>query len=207
MEWSWLIANSKGFIEPAIDSENRLELQGIADGMNAAGVPMTYDEIVTYNAQMELWGYAGGRWPPKSFTDGIDVVKTPKESCSSFIATGQMTKDGGIVLGHNTMGDYVEALANVVIDIQPAAGHRILMQTQQVKGFIHSGTDFFITDAGLVGSETTIEVLRHFFGRRASWKLVRMRRATQDATNIDWQWCAIMKKGNNGGYANSLAHR
>ena len=29
-----------------------------------------------------------------------------------------------------------------------------------------------------------------------------MRRATQDAANID-QWCAIMKKGNNGGYANA----
>jgi len=29
-----------------------------------------------------------------------------------------------------------------------------------------------------------------------------MRRATQDASTID-DWCAIMKKGNNGGYANA----
>src|SRR5580658_5011120 len=54
MEWSWLIAHTKGFIEPAIDAENRAELQGIADGMSAAGFPMTYSEIVTYNAQIEL---------------------------------------------------------------------------------------------------------------------------------------------------------
>ncbi len=27
---------------------------------------------------------------------------------------------------------------------------------QAFVGFIHSGTDFFVTDAGLVGSETTI---------------------------------------------------
>ena len=80
-----------------------------------------------------------------------------------------MTKDGGIVLGHNTMDDYVEALANVVIDIKPAAGHRILMQTQP--GWIHSGTDFFITDAGLVGSETTIGGFRAFFGKRRSRSL------------------------------------
>ena len=35
-----------------------------------------------------------------------------------------------------------------------------------------------------------------------SSSIVRMRRATQDASNID-EWCAIMRKGNNGGYANA----
>jgi hypothetical protein len=198
MEWSWLIANTKGFIEPGIDPEDRTELQGIVEGMTAAGVPMTYDEIVTYNAEIELTWYW---WPiaAKTLTDGIDVVKKPRESCSSFIATGHMTKDGGIVLGHNTMDDYIEAFANVIIDIKPATGHRILMQTQP--GWIHSGTDFFITDAGLVGSETTIGDFNHF-SEKGIPEFIRMRRATQDATNID-QWCAIMKKGNNGGYANA----
>jgi hypothetical protein len=198
MEWSWLIAHTKGFIEPGIDSENRAELQGIADGMKAAGLPMTYDEIVTYNAELELELYW---WPlaAKKLTDNIDVVRKPRQSCSSFIATGRMTRDGGIVLGHNTMGDYVEAVANVVIDIKPAGGHRILMQTQP--GWIHSGTDFFITDAGLVGSETTIGGFKHF-SEKGVPEFVRMRRATQDAANVD-QWCAIMKRGNNGGYANA----
>jgi Phospholipase B len=198
MEWSWLISHTKGFIEAGIDSENRAELQGIVDGMHAAGVPMTYDEIVTYNAELEVEGYW---WPlaAKKLTDNIDVVKRPKQSCSSFVATGHMTKDGGVVLGHNTMGDYVEAAANVIIDIKPASGHRILMQTQP--GWIHSGTDFFITDAGLVGSETTIGGFKHF-SEKGVPEFVRMRRATQDAANID-QWCAIMKKGNNGGYANA----
>jgi hypothetical protein len=104
MDWSWLIANTKGFIEPGIDPENRAELHGIAEGMTAAGVPMTYDEIVTYNAELELEWYW---WPlaEKTLTDGIDVVKKPRESCSSFIVTGSMTKDGGIVLGHNTMDE------------------------------------------------------------------------------------------------------
>jgi hypothetical protein len=198
MEWSWLIRHSKGFIEPAIDAENRAELRGIAEGMSAAGVPMTYDEIVTYNAEIELVAYW---WPlvQQKMAENIDVVKHPRESCSSFIATGHMTRDGGIVLGHNTMGDYVEAVANVIIDLKPERGHRILMQTQP--GWIHSGTDFFITDAGLVGSETTIGGFRHFTEKGIP-EFSRMRRATQDAENIK-QWCAIMKKGNNGGYANA----
>jgi hypothetical protein len=198
MEWSWLIAHTKGFMEPAIDGEDRAELQGIADGMSAAGFPMTFSEIVTYNAQMELESYW---WPvaEKKMTDDNDVVKKPKQSCSSFIATGRMTKDGGIVLGHNTMSDYIDAVANVIIDLKPERGHRILMQTQP--GFIHSGTDFFITDAGLVGSETTIGGFQHF-SEKGIPEFIRMRRATQDAANID-QWCAIMKKGNNGGYANA----
>jgi hypothetical protein len=198
MEWPWLIAHTKGFIEPAIDAENRLELQGIAEGLNAAGVPITYSEVVTYNAQIELEAYW---WPlaQKQLAGEIDVVSKPRESCSSFIATGRMTKDGGIVLGHNTMSDYVDATANVVIDIKPERGHRILMQTQP--GFIHSGTDFFITDAGLVGSETTIGGFQHFTEKGVP-EFIRMRRATQDAGDID-QWCAIMRKGNNGGYANA----
>jgi hypothetical protein len=73
------------------------------------------------------------------------------------------------------------------------------MQTQP--GWIHSGTDFFITDAGLVGSETTIGGFHHF-SEKGIPEFVRMRRATQDGANID-QWCAIMRKGNNGGYANA----
>jgi hypothetical protein len=198
MEWSWLITQTKGFMEPGIDPENRAELLGIVEGMNAAGVPTTYDEIVTYNAEFELEWYW---WPVarRKMTDDMDFVKKPKQSCSSFIATGRMTKDGGVVLGHNTMEDYIETFANVIIDIKPAKGHRILMQTQP--GWINSGTDFFITDAGLVGSETTIGNFEHF-SEKGIPEFVRMRRATQDAANID-EWCAIMKKGNNGGYANS----
>lgn len=198
MDWDWLIANTSGFIGKGIDAESRAELEGIAEGMTAAGKPASYDDIATYNAWIELSGYW---WPiaQKRLSDGIDVVQKPKDFCSSFIATGRMTRDGGIVLGHNTMDTYVEALAYVVIDIAPVRGHRILMQTQP--GWIHSGTDFFVTDAGLVGSETTIDGFQHF-SEAGVPEFVRMRRATQDAGDID-SWCAIMRKGNNGGYANA----
>ena len=67
-------------------------------------------------------------------------------------------------------------------------------------GWIHSGTDFFLTDAGLVGSETTISGFSGF-DEKGVPEFVRMRRATQDAATID-EWCKVMREGNNGGYAN-----
>jgi hypothetical protein len=110
-----------------------------------------------------------------------------------------MTADGEIVLGHNTMTGYDDGFVNVIIDIVPSTGHRILMQT--CPGWIHSGSDFFITDAGLVGSETTIGGFNGF-DEQGIPEFCRMRRATQDADSIG-QWCEIMKHGNNGGYANA----
>jgi len=133
----------------------------------------------------ELQGYW---WPIelKKIKDQA-VGSAARQSCSSFIATGNWTKSGNVVLGHNTMQDYVGALPRVVQDIAPAKGHRILWQT--TAGWIHSGTDFFITDAGLVGSETTIGGFQGF-DTNAIPEFVRMRRATQDAASLD-QWCEI----------------
>src|SRR5438477_12943703 len=97
------------------------------------------------------------------------------------------------------MQDYGDILPQIIQDILPAKGHRILWQT--TAGWIHSGTDFFITDAGLVGSETTIGNFEGFETNGLP-EFTRMRRATQDAGSIE-QWCEIMKRGNNGGYANA----
>jgi hypothetical protein len=198
MEWSWLVSRAGKFLVPEVDAENRAELDGIAEGMAAAGRPRSAEELIVYNARLELFNY----WWPKEkdrLSEARDGPPPKLQSCSSFIATGHMTASGGIVLGHNTMFDYDDALENVIIDIVPARGHRILMQTQP--GWIHSGTDFFITDAGLVGSETTIGGFSGFTEAGIP-EFVRMRRATQDADGIDG-WCAAMRKGNNGGYANA----
>jgi hypothetical protein len=198
MEWTWLTERTRKFINPAVDPENMEEIGGIAEGMKAAGLAVTRDELVTYNASMELAGYW---WPKekKRLAEESDGPRPKMQSCSSFIATGRMTADGGIVLGHNTMFDYADANANVIVDIVPARGHRILMQTQP--GWIHSGTDFFITEAGIVGSETTLGGVEGF-SETGVPEFARMRRATQDADGIDG-WCAAMRKGNNGGYANA----
>jgi hypothetical protein len=196
MPWSWLVQRGAGPMLPHVDAEDLAELDGIVDGMAAAGHPTSREELVAYNAYLELSWYW---WPIESKNLKDSPPPSVRQSCSSFIATGRMTKDGNVVLGHNTMMDYNDVFPNVIADIVPSHGHRILWQTNP--GWIHSGTDFFITDAGLVGSETTIGNFEGF-DTNGIPEFVRMRRATQDAKTID-QWCEIMRRGNNGGYANS----
>ncbi len=200
MEWTELLKETSRFVTPCVDPENREELLGIVAGLEAAGISVAFDDLVAYNAGWELEWYW---WPEvlNKISGGATKVTVPKQSCSSFIATGSMTRDGGVVLAHNSMVDYVEAYFNVIMDVLPAQGHRILMQT--AAGLTHSATDFFITDAGLVGSETTIGGF-HGFTEGGIPEFVRMRRATQDASSID-EWCEIMRKGNNGGYLTSAA--
>jgi hypothetical protein len=196
MEWPWVVEQSRKLLEPKVDPENLAELEGIVAGLKAAGISSSRSELIAYNAWFELAWY----WWPKEKKKLQDTPVEPrKQACSSFIATGSMTADGGVVLGHNTMLDYPVATFNVVVDLLPEKGHRILMQT--APGLIHSGTDFFVTDAGLVGSETTIGGFDSYDDQGIP-EFVRMRRATQDASSID-EWCDIMKHGNNGGYANA----
>jgi hypothetical protein len=196
MEWPWLIERAQKMFAEKIDPEALQEIDGISRGMNAAGFSTTRDELIAYNAFFELDWY----WWPKELKRIKDHTKSPeKQACSSFIATGSMTTDGGIVLGHDTFFGYPLATARVIIDIAPEHGHRILMQTYP--GWIHSGTDFFITDAGLVGSETTIGGFSSF-DENGVPEFARFRRATQYANSLD-EWCAIMRDGNNGAYANA----
>ena len=160
-KWSWLLEKASTMFARKIDKENLAELDGIVEGMQAAGVPSSRAEIIAYNGYFELDWYW---WPEELKKIKEGKVKMARQSCSAFIATGSMTADGGVVLGHNTMHGYCDVLPNVIIDIVPEKGHRILMQT--IPGWIHSGTDFFITDAGLVGAETTIDRFERLRSKR-----------------------------------------
>jgi hypothetical protein len=195
-DWTWLVTKSKAMTTAKIDAENLAEIDGIVEGLKAAGMSTSRDEMVAYNAFFELISYW---WPTVKEKVGASAPNPPDQSCSAFIATGSMTADRNIVLGHNTWLKYPMADFNLILDIQPAKGHRIIMQT--LPGWVHSGTDFFITDAGIVGTETTIGDFKGF-DEKGIPEFARFRRATQDASSID-EWCAIMKRGNNGGYANS----
>ena len=196
LEWPWLVDKARTLIEPGVDAENLAEIDGMVEGLQAAGVATSRAELLTYNAWFELDWYW---WPKEKKKLGSEAPQPVRQSCSAFIATGTQTADGGVVLGHNSMVDYPEATANLIVDLLPEKGHRILMQAWP--GWIHSGTDFFVTDAGLVGAETTLGNFESY-SEAGIPEFVRMRRATQDAGSID-EWCRIMKQGNNGGYANA----
>jgi hypothetical protein len=102
-------------------------------------------------------------------------------------------------MGHNTWASYYHATSNLILDIKPDNGSEILMQA--APGLIHSGTDFFISESGLIGVETTITGFKGF-DTSGTPEFTRMRKAMQYAKNLD-ECNNIMIEHNNGGYANS----
>jgi hypothetical protein len=195
-DWPWLVAESARLFRGKIDDELIAEIDGLVAGFQARGVTTSRDELVTLNAYFDLAWYW---WPTVKGQHGSAASAEVKESCSAFIATGSMTRDGGIVMGHNTMFDFAQADFNVVLDLTPAQGHRLVMQA--APGLVHSGTDFFLNAAGLMGCETTLGDFRGFDPAGVP-EFVRMRLATQYGDSID-AWCDRMRQGNNGGYANA----
>lgn len=80
------------------------EMTGIASGLTKAGVPTSYNQILGWNMYCELTE----SWWPLHANEYIDyyVPKAQKDKCSAFVATGSATKDGKIVIGHETFDDF-----------------------------------------------------------------------------------------------------
>jgi len=164
------------------------EMKGMVAGMERAGKKITFDQMLFMNGFIDI----GYWWSQEKESKG--------SGCSAFIATGEATADGKIVMAHNSWISYATGrFCNIVLDIVPDNGHRILMQSWGP--LIYSGTDFFITEAGLLGTETTIGGFSGF-NKKGTPVFERARRAMQYADNID-EWARIMLENNNGAYANS----
>jgi hypothetical protein len=165
------------------------EMRGMVAGMSKAGKHVTLDEMLFMNGFIDLSGYW---WPKQKESMG--------PGCSAFVATGDATADGKIVMAHNTWVSYASGrFCNIIVDIVPDKGHRILMQSWGP--LIYSGTDFFITSAGLIGTETTIGSFTGF-NEKGTPVFERARKAMQYANSID-EWARIMIENNSGAYANS----
>jgi hypothetical protein len=187
------------------------EMKGIADGAAAGGAkyegrPVDLLDVVSLNAWPEVdtldsaleataTGLEGKRFPkaqPKK-------MPAPKPMhCSAFAATGPATADGKIVFGHITMfGLYPGSFYNIWLDVKPAKGHRVIMQSYPAG--IQSGLDYYMNDAGLLVCETTLAQTK--FDIRGLTVASRIRQALQYADNIDMA-CEILAKENNGLYTN-----
>jgi hypothetical protein len=191
-DWAFLRGVAADILWPHVAEEYRQELQGMATGLAARGFAADVTDLVVLNAFLELSYY----------TDTLDAKKpsSAPERCSAFVATGSWTRDGRVVIGHNNWSGYLEgARWNVIFDLRPEHGHRILMDG--MPGLIHSGDDFGINAAGIVITETTISGFRGF-DTQGIPEFVRARAAMQYAGSID-DFAGIMERGNNGGYANA----
>lgn len=197
-DWKFYRTAARTVLWPHIEAEYQQELQGIAKGVRARGEKLDLWDIVALNGAIELSEYYVP-WLDKSTHAENTPTIHPRGRCSAFIATGSYTKDGRIVVAHNNWSSYADGERwTIVFDVHPAHGHRMVMDGEP--GVITSEDDFGMNDAGLMVTETTIT---QFAGWNSEGipEFVRSRKAMQYAGSID-EYIALMKAGNNGGYAN-----
>ncbi|MGD0776841.1 MAG: C45 family peptidase [Candidatus Solibacter sp.] len=196
-DWAFFRQAAERVFWPRVEQQYRDELNGIVEGLQSKGVKLDIWDVVALNAWLELPYY--DKWYDKS-TGKPGTGAGPGDHCSAFVATGSYTKDHRVVIAHNNWTSYSSGERwNIVFDIQPAAGGRIIMDG--MPGLIHSGDDFGINAAGMMITETTIASFSGFDPDGIP-EFVRARKAMQYAASID-DFARIMKDGNNGGYANN----
>ncbi len=197
-DWSFYRKSAEKIFWPKLEKEYQQEIEGIAEGLKAKGFKYDRIDITALNGWMELAQYYVPTLMDK-VKPGSGDNKAPG-NCSAFIATGSYTEDGKIAMAHNAWVDYIVGERwNVVADIVPEHGHRIMMDA--FPGFIDSGDDFVINDAGILYTETTITQFKGF-DEEGTPEFMRARKAAQYATSID-DFVNIMTTDNNGAYANS----
>ena len=194
--WAFFRNAAKTVLWPHIEQEYREELEGIAAGLNAHGVKLDIWDVVALNASLE-WSYYMKQYNQEH---GVKTKTAPPgDHCSAFVATGSYTADGKVVIAHNNWTSYLDGERwTMVFDIVPAKGNRFIMDG--FPGLIHSADDFGINSSGIMITETTITGFSGWDSNGIP-EFVRARKAMQYADSID-DFAAIMKEGNNGGYAN-----
>ena len=187
-------------------------MRGIADGACDAGAKwqgrrLDLVDIVVANVTVELGelrsamtvtptGLESFKFEPPAYSD--KKRDSVLDHCSAFAATGPATRDGKMVIGHVTWWPLTLAeQTNVWLDIKPANGHRMLMQSYP--GGIESGTDWYQNDAGMVLTETTIRQTP--FNAQGTPVAFRARMAIQYGGNID-EMVKQLGTRNNGLYTN-----
>jgi len=174
----------------------------------ASGADLSVNEVVAWNNYFTLTESWWANMPEeealaikgiaKSLSSGVKEGGQ-QERCSAFMAVGDWTKDGKIVCAHNNFSNFVDGqFAKYVIDLKPNKGNRILMVG--FPGWIWSGTDFFVTSAGIIGTETTIGGFVPYENNIPI--SCRIRYAMQYGYSLD-DYEKILLEGNSGDYANS----
>ena len=161
------------------------EIRGICAGSRRRGTHITMDILIGWNAYMSLYSH---------FKEGNKHI----HRCSAFIATGNATKDGKIVMSHSVHSDMASGqLLNIVLKITPTQGSEFVMQTSA--GLISSIADWYVSSTGIICCETTIADI-NYKPRFGLPFFCRIRHAIQYADNLD-DCTQIMLHKNAGDYA------
>jgi hypothetical protein len=213
--WNLARTTASALFLHGFDQEILEEMKGIADGASDAGArwegrSIDLTDIIVVNTTVELGdlssaltvtpnGLEGLRLAaPKYVPNDVNRKSGALDHCSAFAATGAATRDGRMVIGHTTWWPLTLAeQTNVMLDIKPTTGHRVLMQSYP--GGIESGTDWYQNDAGIVLTETTIN--QSPFNINGTPIAYRARKAIQYGDDID-QVVQYLSTKNNGLYTN-----
>lgn len=212
LEWSYCIELGVKYLKDTIKNnfaEFYEEMEGFAEGCTAAGTKTTLDEILAWNNMFTItenligldMGSSGASREGGNALQRVSEKSSSgqQERCSAFMAVGDWTADGKIIMAHNNFSEFIDGqYGRVVLDLKPLKGARMLIQG--FIGWIWSGTDFFVTSYGIMGTETTIGGFNKF---ENNWPIsCRIRQAMQYGKSLS-DYEKILLKENSGDYANS----
>jgi Phospholipase B len=209
--WNLARTTATALFLRGFDREILEEMKGIADGASDTGArwegrAIDLTDILVVNTTVELGDLSSALTVTPNGLEGLRLAapnyfnrkRVAQDHCSAFAATGPATRDGRMVIGHTTWWPLTLAeQTNVMLDIKPDTGHRILMQGYP--GGIESGTDWYQNDAGIVLTETTIN--QSPFNINGTPVAFRARKAIQYGGDID-QVVQYLSDRNNGLYTN-----
>jgi hypothetical protein len=209
-QWNEYRTMASALFLRGFDREILEEMRGIADGASDAGAKwmnrrIDLTDLVVANVTVEMGELRSAVTVTPTGLENFTFSKPAYEKkdsvldhCSAFAATGPATRDGKMLVAHVTWWPLTLAeQTNVMLDIKPAAGHRLLMQSYP--GGIESGTDWYQNDAGVVLTETTIAQTP--FNAQGTPVAFRARQAIQYGGNID-EVVRYLGTRNNGLYTN-----
>lgn len=205
--------------------EYKKEIEGIADGVNARGLKfhdreVDYLDILSINEMFEfmtrfdnskkdfhplkeLYSILRDLVPNLGNEDKFvnSFLETPPvHHCSGFIAAGNSTKNGEIVVSQQVLCGgwwypyYIPQRWNVILDINPCEGHRFQMSS--APGYIWSDENYYQNEEGICIIDTTAP--QGLWQKRGGLPMVvRMRTAAQYSDDIDEALYHLMN-GNDG---------
>ena len=148
MTYEWFAEQALKLHRDKIPTRWLEELRGMAEGLTAAGIPTTTDDMIAWNDWMEITGY----WWPQNAGKIMSrpLMKTHrKEHCSAIVATGSATVDGKPYLGHESFDEFWSGqYFNICKRVEPDDGYAFIMQAS-APCMLSSMTDFYVTAAGL----------------------------------------------------------
>ena len=209
--WSNFISKANRNFQKYIPEEYIEELKGLTDGLKDRGGKIfnreiEFDDVLTsqfvQDIQYMSFNNIIKRYHPirsilsrvKGLISGGNINQEPGH-CNAFIATGDATTDGQIVVAHATIfNPYIAERCNVILDVEPSDGYRFMLTGPP--GSLWSQEDWYLNDQGILLTETELTP-QGPWKKRATPKGVRSRTAIQYSKNID-EVIANLQKGNNG---------